>query len=69
MTNQFSCCEYHDRLPEAFEPDAEPDAFVDGHECGLAGAGKPTVCCRNCPEAIYFEKKARNYPRQYAFCH
>lgn len=57
MPEKFRCCVYHDRLPEEFEPGAEPDAFADGCECGLAGMGTPTVCCRNCPEAIYFEKK------------
>lgn len=48
------CCEYHDRLPEVFEPGEEPDAFADGSECGLAGMGTPSVCCRNCPEAKWF---------------
>lgn len=48
------CCEYHDRLPEVFEAGEQPDAFADGCECGLAGMGKPAICCRNCPQAKWF---------------
>lgn len=50
------CCVYHDRLPEIFEPGAQPDAFADGCECGLAGTGGPVVCCRNCPQVEWFTK-------------
>lgn len=48
------CCVYHDRLPEEFIPGAEPDAFADGCECGLAGMGIPTVCCEKCPQTNWF---------------
>lgn len=50
------CCEYHDRLPEELELGQLPDAFADGCECGLAGMGKPTVCCRDCPHTNWFVK-------------
>lgn len=48
------CCEYHDRLPEVFEPGEQPDAFAYGCECGLAGVGRPAVCCRDCPQTDWF---------------
>lgn len=48
------CCEYHDRLPEEFAPGMLPDAFADGCECGLAGTGRPSVCCCNCPQTKWF---------------
>lgn len=48
------CCEYHNKLPEVFEPGEQPDEFSDGAECGLAGMGRPTVCCRKCPQTKWF---------------
>lgn len=50
------CCEYHDKLPEIFEPGAEPEDFGDSSECGLAGMGRPSVCCRNCLQNEWFIK-------------
>lgn len=46
------CCEWHDCLPEAFSDDVTPDDCWD--ECGLAGMGRPSVCCKNCPQYKYF---------------
>jgi len=46
------CCEWHDHLPEIYESDATPEDSFD--ECGLAGMGTPSVCCRKCPQAEWF---------------
>jgi hypothetical protein len=40
------CCEWHDALPEIVEAGATPE----WDECGLAGKGRPYVCCVNCPD-------------------
>jgi hypothetical protein len=37
------CCEYHDKIV----------LDVEEIECGHAGMGAPTVCCRNCPDNVY----------------
>jgi len=55
MTKKKSCCEWHNNLPESWSGDVTPD---DGYmECGLAGMGTPTVCCKNCPEVDWFVNK------------
>jgi hypothetical protein len=46
------CCEWHDHLPEMYQMDTSPKDCFD--ECGLAGMGTPSVCCRNCPQAKWF---------------
>ena len=47
------CCEWHDHLPEMYaDPDATPENSFD--ECGLAGIGTPSVCCKNCPQYDWF---------------
>lgn len=47
------CCIWHDALPEIAEPGAEPGC----DECGLAGSGKPYICCASCPEIAHFVKR------------
>lgn len=44
------CCRWHERLPAAISKDAVPEFG----ECGLAGKGKPYVCCAECPEVKWF---------------
>lgn len=51
------CCEWHDALPDEWDMKNPPeDNRVLGlsPECGLAGTGTPSVCCRNCPDAGHF---------------
>lgn len=48
------CCEWHDHLPEMWQDDVTPDECFD--ECGLAGIGRPSVCCANCPQTEWFIK-------------
>ena len=53
------CCEWHDHLPEEFaDPNATPENSFD--ECGLAGMGTPSVCCRKCPMAAWYTDGSRN---------
>lgn len=49
------CCEWHDHLPEIYDKTRSPDNCF--YECGLAGMGTPSVCCRNCPQAEWFIKR------------
>lgn len=51
------CCEYHNALPGSYREATGPEPWSDGAECGLAGMGTPSVCCQNCPQAIYFIRK------------
>lgn len=55
-----TCCEWHDALPDFFGEDSVPEdnkMFGEAPECGLAGMGTPSVCCRKCPQANWFIKK------------
>lgn len=54
MSNN-QCCEWHDRLPEMFAMETTPEECFD--ECGLAGMGTPSVCCKKCPQADWFIKR------------
>lgn len=47
-----ACCKFHNKME--FED-------TDLAECGMAGMGRPTVCCRNCPENIYPDGMADYY--------
>lgn len=49
MGKSKRCCEWHNELPETFEKDSF--GYI---ECGLAGMGRPSVCCRNCPHHKWF---------------
>lgn len=46
------CCEWHDHLPEMYQSEATPEDSFD--QCGLAGSGRPSVCCRECPRVGWF---------------
>lgn len=49
------CCEWHDHLPEYWQdPHANPE--TDFGECGMAGMGRPVVCCAKCPHTNWFIK-------------
>lgn len=51
------CCEWHNALPDSYDEPSPPEdnkAFGESPECGLAGMGTPSVCCRECPQAKYF---------------
>ena len=46
------CCEWHEHLPEVFAEDVKAEDCYG--ECGLAGMGTPSVCCRNCEHYDWF---------------
>ena len=53
------CCEWHDSLPDVFDEDNHPEdnrMFGEAPECGLAGMGTPSVCCRDCPQASRYKE-------------
>lgn len=56
----IKCCEWHDALPDSFTDDVTPDECWD--ECGLAGMGRPSVCCKRCPHYDWFVNERRVMP-------
>lgn len=48
------CCEWHDHLPDMWSDDVKPEECFD--ECGMAGMGRPSVCCAECPHTEHFIK-------------